>query len=281
MTYEEVMTAIKRKQDASGGLLSDDSAARLVAAEYGVSIRHERSTPKIDLSQVVSGLNDVTVCGRVLLIGKPQIFCQALRNGRLARLLIADRTGLLKVVLWNDRVEFSTKIQPKMLVRILHGYTRQSRDGDTELHVGERGNLQVTPSDLDERDFPTITELCQNIADLSDHHRRVQVTGVIRSKHPTSSFEKRNGTQGKILRALLEDTTGIIPIVFWGEMAEEAAHLPEGRPILLINAEVRKTHYNGKLELQIGNFSSVEALASPSTLSTVEAQEKRLFLGQV
>jgi replication factor A1 len=263
LTYDEVMTAIRRKKGASEGLLTGGAAARLVAAEYGISIRLERPSPKTYLDQVVGGLNDVTVCGRVLLVGKPKIFRQASKDGQLARLLIADRTGVLKVVLWNDKAEPSTRIQPRLLVRILHGYARESRDGDTELHVGERGGVQVTPSDLEEKDFPSITELCRNIADLNDGLRRVQVKGVIKALHPASSFRRRNGTQGRVLRALLEDKTGKLPIVFWGTKAEEAAKLTEGESILLINAKVKMSRYNDGLELHIGDFSSVEALASP------------------
>jgi replication factor A1 len=258
LTYDYVMTAIRRKKKASRGLLTDDAAARLVAAEHGLLVGLEKPTPRTYLNQVVGGLSDVTVYGRVLLACEPRVFRRTSKGGQLARLLIADRTSVLNVVLWNDKAALSTEIRPGVLVRIQHGYTKQARDGDTELHVSERGDVQINPSDAEERDFPTATELCQKVADINGTRRRTHVKGRIQTTHSTRTYERRNGTQGRLFHALLEDKTGKIPVVFWNAKAEEMTQFPPGRPILLVNARVSRNHYIGGFELHVGDFSSIE-----------------------
>jgi len=151
LTRGEVVKAIEMKKAASSGFLTDEAAARLVAAELGVEIKLKETLPKIHIHQLVSGLNDVTVSGRVLNVNKPHSFQRSDGKGQVARLLIADKTGCIQVVLWNDKAELAREIRPRQIVKVLHGYVRKSRGGEMELHVGQRGDVQIAPGDVDGR----------------------------------------------------------------------------------------------------------------------------------
>lgn len=74
LTREEIVLTMEKKKVAGGGFLIEVATARLVAAEYGVEIKFEMPLPKIYIHQLVPGLNDVTISGRVLLVNKPQVF---------------------------------------------------------------------------------------------------------------------------------------------------------------------------------------------------------------
>ena len=54
--------------------------------------------------------------------------------------MIADKEGILRVVLWNEKAELVEKGELKagQAVRLLHGYTREDRYGKTELHLGQQ-----------------------------------------------------------------------------------------------------------------------------------------------
>jgi replication factor A1 len=256
---EEILKAIAKKRTASGELLTSEAAARLVAAELGVDIKLAKKLPKIHINQLVSGLNNVTVSGRVLLATTPKAFLHQDRHGQIARLLIADKTGTIKVVLWNDKAKFAKKIQLRHIVKILHGYVRKSRTGELELHVGQQGTIQTTPSDAKECDFPSINNFLEKIHNIRQDHRKTNVKGVIQTIYPMTSFQRHNGTQGKVIRMELKDETGHIPVVFWNERAEDMALAKEGMLLLLMNAKVKKSQ-NESLELHVDNFANVELM---------------------
>ncbi|UCG37238.1 MAG: hypothetical protein JSV64_02880, partial [Candidatus Bathyarchaeota archaeon] len=100
ITREDIVKAIEEKKAASDGLLTDDAAARLVAAGMGVKIKRNKKPPRIYVRQLVAGLNNVTIAGRVLLVNKPRTFSRPEGNGVLAKLRVGDKTGAIEVVLW-------------------------------------------------------------------------------------------------------------------------------------------------------------------------------------
>jgi len=255
------MTAITKKKAASGGLLTNEATARLVAAELGVEIKLEKPLPKVYISQLVSGLNDVTVSGRVLLVIAPRAFHRADNKGQIARLLIADKTGSIKVVLWNDKAELAKEIQLRRIVQVLHGYVRKSRDGKLELHIGQQGSIQIAPSGAKESDFPSIKDFLEKIANIRKDNGKVNIKGVIQTINLISSFQRYDGTQGKVLRMMLRDETGQIPVVLWNKKAEDMDLAKEGMTAMLMNAKVKSQ--NELLELHVDDSANVETSNHP------------------
>lgn len=262
-TREELLKAIRTKTAASGGLLTEAAAARLIAAEHGVEVKPKRPLPKIRLRQLVSGLNDVTVSGRVLHVSTPREYVHRGGSGQMAKLLIGDETGVLTVVLWDDQAGSAERIKPRQIVRVRHGYVRTSRDGGVELHVGRRGSIQLSPPDASEDDFPQVEGFCRKIATLGPEAKRVVVEGVIQTVFPVSSFKRRDGTEGRVLRAAIEDDSGRVQAVFWNEKAETVANAHEGEVVLLINVKVRKSRQDGVLEVHADAASSMEVSSRP------------------
>jgi replication factor A1 len=262
LTREEILKAIKKKKAASGELLTEEAAARLVAAEQGVEIRLEKQSPKVYIHQLVSGLNDVTVSGRVLHISATRADTRSDRGWRMAKLLVGDRTGTVAVVLWNDKAELAENIRPRQVVKVSHGYIRRSKEGGVELHVGQRGNVQVS-HDPETDDLPQTEGFCRKIAELNIGHKRAIVEGVIQAIHPLSTFQRRDGTEGKVLRTILEDDSGQIPVVFWNNKAEDMANVEEGTTVLLVNARVRKSRKTEAVELHVEDNASVEVSHRP------------------
>ena len=130
LSFEKVIKAIEKKRVDSEGFLTDEAAARLVATELGLKVKCGHSLPEAHINQLVSGLSDVTVSGRVLLVSKPHTFSGPQGTGQIARLLIADKTGSIKVVLWNDKAELVKKIDTGQVMKVVHGYARRSRNGE-------------------------------------------------------------------------------------------------------------------------------------------------------
>ena len=258
LTRKEVASAIEEKRAASEGFLTDEASARLIAAELGVEISHKGQLPKILIKHLIAGLNDVTVSGRVLLVNKPKVFSRFDGKGKVARLQIADRTGSIGVVMWDNKAELVDEIHLRELVRVKHAYVRRSNRRELEIHVGERGSIQIQPPDLNEEDYPTIENFLTKIHEIETESKYINVEGTVGRKYPISTFQRKDGTQGKIKRVVLEDETDHIPVVFWNEKAEEVARIKEGDTVLLMNTKVRENRQGGRWELHLDNSSTIE-----------------------
>jgi len=143
---KEILEMIKKKKIGAGDFLTDETAARIAASDLGVEIVQKPIRLKIQIQDLVSGLNDVTVAGQVTTVYPPKAFIRRdLTEGKLARLLVVDNSGTLRVVLWDDKVELveSGKIQGKQIIRISHGYVREGLDGNLELNLGTRGTIKI------------------------------------------------------------------------------------------------------------------------------------------
>ncbi len=146
LNRKEVLEMIEKKKMGVGDFLADETAARIVASELGVESGKKPLRLEIQIQDLVSGLNDVTVGGQVVAVYPSKTFTRRdWTEGKLASLLVSDKSGTLRVVLWDDKVDLveNGKIQREQNIRISHGYVREGWSGNLELHVGNRGNIEV------------------------------------------------------------------------------------------------------------------------------------------
>lgn len=260
---EDVWQKIREKKKAAGGFLTDETAARLVATELGVDVVQESvRSAEFPIGDLVSGLNDVSVVGRVVAVYPLRSYAR--KNGtesQLARLVVADKTGMLRVLLWNDKADLlrDVKVLRGQIARVLHGYVREARDGQLELHLGQRGELQVNPSDAKEEDFPIVESFMEKIGKLTKEKKRTSVLGLVESVSDVKVFSRNDGSEGKVLRLTLKDVTGRMSVVFWNDKADTYRDVHVGERLQVIDARV-KEKLDGQLELHVDNGAFVERL---------------------
>ena len=146
INYEEIQQMITNKKNDAGNFLTDETAARLVATDLGVEIQKKPLHLKIQIKDLVSGLNDVSVTCRIVPIYPPRTFKRRdWTQGKFASIIVSDKTGNLKVILWDNKTRMieKGKLQQKQTIRISHAYVREGQDGNLELHVGEKGNVKA------------------------------------------------------------------------------------------------------------------------------------------
>ena len=263
VSREEILQRIKRKKSAAGGLLTNETAARLVALELGVEAAQELFHPKeIPIGDLVFGLSDVTVTGRILIAYPMQTYAR--KNGvegQFGHLLIADKTGTLRILLWNDKAEFvrNGKLKQGQIVRVLHGYIREARDGQLELHLGQRGELQIDPQDVREDYCPETESFMEKIGKITKKRRKANVIGTVQNVSQVTVFQRADGTEGKVCRVTLRDLTGQIVAVFWNEKVDILDGVQVGDRLQVIDAKV-KEKIDGQLELHAENRAYVERL---------------------
>lgn len=273
LTREETLKMIYEKKRSAEDYLLDEVAARIVASELGVEIpQAENFKPDISIGDLVSGLNDVTLTARVIIIYPIQTFFRpGEKEGKLARLLLVDKSGTLKLVLWNDMTTSieAVRIKPGGIVRVLHGYVREGLDGKLELHVGQRGDVQLSPADTVESDYPSIEQFIDKIVNLTVKNKNASVEGLVDDVYPVSEFMRKNGTTGKVRRLRLRDETAGVVLVFWNEKVDELGEVRRHDRLRLMNTRV-KTQPESQIELHVENAAQIEKLTPQMLPSNIQ-----------
>ena len=178
LTRDKVLRMIEEKKASAEGFFTEESAARMVASDLAVEIPTKLLQPKLEIKSLISGLNDVTVTGRVIIVYPSQTFArQDMTEGKVAHLLIADRSKTLRVVLWDEKASIveNEEVTQGQIAEFSHGYTRKGIDGKLELHIGSRAEIQ-TPPDADEDKYPLVAQFLKKIG---NRHRLFRYNCII------------------------------------------------------------------------------------------------------
>jgi len=260
LSRESVLGLLERKKAEAQGLLSDEGAARLVAQDLLVRV-DGRTFSEIKIADVVTNLNDVTLTGRVIAQWPLREFRkQDGTSGKLVRLVLGDRTGRMKCVLWNSKAEQIAAVGELQgrLIRLAHGYTREGISGIPEFNGGDRCEITVLPLDSRNNDYPDIFEFFTELQELRVNDTDVSIIGVVESPPKFSTFSKED-QKGSLLKTTITDGTGAINIVAWNEKAQGLIELKIGDTLQVIGGRV-KADMSGKPEVNLGNNSITSIL---------------------
>ncbi|MGQ9624859.1 MAG: OB-fold nucleic acid binding domain-containing protein [Candidatus Bathycorpusculaceae bacterium] len=259
VSREEILKRLEKEKGKTGGFISDDVLLRMIAAGFGVeTAADETSAQGLMFRDLVHGLNDVTIAGRVVAVFPPKTF----KKGKVADLLVADKSGIIRVALWNDKAELvlSDKVRVGQIVRFSHGYTREGRGGKVELHVGEKSEVEINPQDAKAKDYPTIVDFLTKIGELSKAHKnmRVNLAGAVKELFPPSTFQRSDSTSGKVMRFIIADGTDDMVVVVWNNKVDEVEKLlKKGDKLHLVNAKV-KSGLNECIEVHVDSGTYIE-----------------------
>jgi len=278
LTREEVLGMIEDKVRNAGGFLTDETAARIVSSELGIKTA-QRELAESLIENLVSGLNDVTVTGRVISVSPSRTFVRSDgTEGFVKHIQIADKSGLIETVLWDSKAKEadSSDIRSGQIMRLFHGYVREGFDGGIELNLGTRGEIEVLPEEECDR-YPPLQNFVRRIAEITEKDRKVNILGVVRGVSAESRFERKDGSEGKMKSIRMKDFTGEIRVVFWNSKADEIENLERGDHLRIMNAEVRNG-IRGQHELHVQRDSAIENLTEvppgldslPSAFTTTE-----------
>lgn len=262
LTREEILKKIEDTKREAKGYLTDEGASRIVASELYVKLYHEQLSNEVAIVNLVSGLSDVTVAGRVIIIYPVQSYLRS--NGtemKVASLFISDKTGAIRTVLWNEKASLMNekKIEEGQVIRVSHGYVKESMDGKLELHVRSHCDINISPPDVTESDYPSVMSFIMKIGELTNKTKKTNVIGIIRIVYPESEFMRKDGTKGKMRRLRLEDESGQINVVLWNEKVNELSKLRKDDRLQIMDARV-KERLDGELELHVENRVQVSIL---------------------
>jgi len=268
LTWQKVIEMIEQKERNAKGFLTRESAARAVASELGIQPSRSMFRRDMSICDLVSGLNDVTVVARVILVNPLKKFVRSDgTEGKARRLLIADKTGQTKTVLWDDKADIQNiENLTSLIVRFSHGYVRLGLDGRPELNIGSKGNLEFAPPDVSKDELPPLTSFFKKIGELTGKERIVNVLGAVGEIFPMSTFKREDGGEGKVRRLELKDESGMVMTVLWNSKVDELSVIRSGTILEVFRAKVRESN-DGCLELHVDSSTDTAILNKepPST----------------
>lgn len=262
LTREEVLKKIAEKERDAKGFLTAESAARVLATELGVQNSEDSWKHGISFADLIPGLNNVTVTGRVILVHPVRSFVRADGSeGVMRRLVVADGTGKLKVVLWGEPADLPC-IEGALgrIARFSHARVRRGLDGKPEISIDSAGDLEFSPSGVPEGAFPSLASFFRGVGEVTGSERSVDVVGAVARVFPLTTFKRSDGSEGKVRRVELEGRGRRVMVVLWDRKAEEVAEAHAGGFLAVQRAKVRKSA-NGGFELHVNSYSGVSVLS--------------------
>ncbi|MCT9095262.1 single-stranded DNA binding protein [Haloarchaeobius sp. HME9146] len=204
------------------------------------------------------GLSDVNLKGRILDTESIRTFDRDDGSeGKVANMVLGDPTGRIRVTMWDGQADTVEAVEAGMTVEVVDGYVRE-RDGQLELHVGERGAIEELDEDI------TYEPESTPIADL-ELGQTVDISGVIRSADPKRTFDRDDGSEGQVRNVRVQDDTDDIRVALWGDKADY--DLGPGDRAAFADVEIQEG-WQDDLEASAGWRSSVTVLDDDADTSS-------------
>ncbi len=231
----------------------------------GLEVSVDRAEPEPDATIEVDlgestidslslGQSDVSVRGLVLDTGTVRTFNRDDgTEGQVSNLTLGDETGRIRVTLWDEQATRATELEAGTAVEVVDGYVKE-RDGNLELHVGDRGAVETVdePVEYD----PDATPIAEVEIDQT-----VDIAGVVRSTDPVRTFDRDDGSEGQVRNIRVQDATDDIRVALWGEKAD--IDIAPGDEILAADVEIQDG-WQDDLEASAGWQSTLVVLDDDS-----------------
>lgn len=247
---EQIFEMIKNKKKETGNFLTDQTAARIIASELGVKISKKQFSLKIQIKDIVSGLNDVSLNGQVITVYPSRTFKRRdWTEGKIGSIIVSDKTGTIRVVLWDDKTELldKGKIQREQKIIVSHAYVRQGQDGKPELHLGDKGKIKV------------LDETTKKIAEITEEGGPITVEGTVTTKPIFKEVTTARNEKVAVASFELIDKSDKIRVTAWRNLTETIKDLPVGTKIKMRNVYAKRG-YENRMELSSRYSTVIEIL---------------------
>ncbi|MGI5993066.1 MAG: replication factor A [Methanosarcina sp.] len=249
ISKEDFLQRVRKKVESMGGLCDEPMAAMLVANELGFS---DVGRDSVKIENITADSGQVNFVAKVVSVFDTREFT---RNdgtiGRVGNIIVGDETGKIKVTLWDNMADLikDEKIKAGQTFQI-SGYVKQGYSG-VEVNIGNNGVLAKSDEDID------VAASSQKIKDVKDGMGDLNLTGKVLEISEIRTFQRKDGSSGKVGNLLLGDDTGTLRVTLWDDKTEFLNQIEYGDTVELINAYARENAFTQKIELQVGNRSVI------------------------
>jgi replication factor A1 len=290
---EEFRDSVEERVERMGGLADEETAAMLVAHEL-----EEDGGEVEGVAEIEAGMDEVKFVAKVVSVGELKTFerdsdgasgdddrtaddgataresdatdagdadaadaeaaeaAEAERvqdqpdEGRVLNAEVADETGQIRVAFWDAlATDAGDRMERGDVIRIAGRPAEGYRGLEVNVDKAEPDPEVEVAVDLD--GTSTIDELTLGRSD-------VNVEALVLDTESVRTFDRDDGSEGKVSNLALGDPTGRIRATLWDGMAERATELEPGTSVEVVDGYVRER--DGSLELHVGERGAIEEI---------------------
>ncbi|MFC7214549.1 single-stranded DNA binding protein [Saliphagus sp. GCM10025334] len=243
VSLEEFREAVEAKVEQMGGLADEETAAMLIAHELGES-------EVTGVADIEPGMEEAKFTAKVVKIGDLRTFERdgEDEDGRVVNVEVADETGSVRAAFWDEHAQAAVDELEEGQVLKIKGRPKEGFSG-VEVSVDDVEPDDDTEIDVQISDTYTVEALSLGLSD-------VNLVGVVLDTDAVRTFDRDDGSEGKVANLTLGDSTGRIRVTLWDERADLADEFSPGDTVEVVDGYVRDR--DGSLELHVGNRGAVE-----------------------
>jgi len=249
--FEEFEAAVHDKVEQMGGLADEETAAMLIA--------HELEDEEVSgVADIEPGMDEVKFLAKVVGVGDLRTFERdgdededEVDEGRVINVEVADETGQVRISFW-DRMAQSVddgELDVGDVLRI-KGRPQEGYSG-VEVSVDQAEVDEDAEVDVQVQDTYRVDDLSLGVSD-------VNLQGRVLATDSVRTFDRDDGSEGRVSNLTLGDETGRVRVTLWDEKADRAAELDQGTSVEVVDGYVRER--DGDLELHVGSRGAVEEI---------------------
>lgn len=277
----EIKKKIEEKQKELGFFVNDIAAAHIIAKDLNVPLGRpelkKRPTLTItSLKKMEPGLSGVSLTARVIRVYQPIEFVREGNKGILAPILLHDGTDSIRTVLWGNMARRITdnQIERGSVIKIKQGYTKQGRNQELELHLGDRGLLELDTETESEK-FPDPEDEILSLDSLDEEMLDIDAKATVLNVGKLVTFNRSDGTEGRVSNLFLKGSKVRRRMVFWDNRAEAAFNFTRGDKILIQGANI-KLNRDGKPEIHTTRTTQITKTGHQTLPSVDETSESEV-----
>ncbi|MEJ2248778.1 MAG: hypothetical protein P8Y70_02990 [Candidatus Lokiarchaeota archaeon] len=289
---EQISQELNHKFKQFHGFISKEGALFLVAKDLGIDLKspnvdesvYEDIEQEIDYDEFIIPIKDLSegmtnnvLLGKVSRIFKINDFIRKDGSpGRVGSFLLADRTGQVKIVVWDNDTEImlSDMFEIGIILRVIGGYCKKGRNEYLEVHLGKKVKIMLSPEDIDERKRKELENLPVSLNEKDNNtfsiNEKVKIRDLFEKEGYISSIvgqvqnlelkeiNKTNGEKTFLLKFLLTDETSSIKCLIWNMKAIEVLRkINNGDIVEIQNVLLRINTYTKEKELHFTNKTMI------------------------
>ena len=243
VSEEEFREAVEEKVAEMEGLVDEETAAQLLA--------HELADSEVEtVADIEPAMDEVKFIAKVRAIGALRTFDRNDGEGNVINVEAADETGSVRLAFWDERAEAidAGELSEGDVLRV----KGRPKEGYNGLEVS------VDETEVDDDVHVEVPVDDDTIEGLTLGQSDVTLRGLVLATDSVRTFDRDDGSTGRVANLTLGDETGRVRVTLWDERADRAEELSAGTAVEVVDGYVRER--DGDLELHVGDHGAVDEI---------------------
>ncbi len=263
VSLEDFRSAVQDKVEEMAGLADEETAAMLIAHEL-----QDETVSAID--DIKPGMEEVSFMAKVRHVGDLRTFEREddEATGRVINVEGADETGSVRLAFWDEHAKAidDGELDVGDVIRV-KGRPKEGYGGiEVSVHNAEPAPDAEVAVDLEAR---------TSIERLEVGQEGVELSGLVLDVDEVRTFERDDGTEGRVANLVVGDETGRIRVTLWDDRTEAVEQFGPGDHVDVTGGAVRERE--GARECHVGGRGrvresdrDVEFVPDPTPIAAVE-----------